>query len=278
MKQLTLLIILFSINLSVNAESITVNIPRMLPVDGGNITMSTCPKDINVCPHHDYVEREVMVKSFKMAETEVTFEMYDECVQDGGCKTKLSSWAYKNRKVRAPCVEGEACNYPFDEHWGRELHPVINVSWLDAQKYIQWLNSLSIGKFRLPTSQEWEYAARAKLKTTYPWGDKVLYGATNCADCGSPWSGKNTLQVARFGPNQFGLFDMYGNVSELTSNCFPLRIKGSQECMTYIYRGAAFTWHAQHLAPNTALNSMRDNKRTHFVGFRLAQDISDDNK
>ena len=281
MKQLILLITLFSINLAtiaaekeVTKEDLHVNIPRMLPVAGGNITLNTCPEGIEICPHHDYVEREITVKSFLMAEVEVTFEMYDECVKDGGCHTEVSTWAYKNRKVMPPCVEGEACNYPFDEHWGRELHPVINVSWLDAKKYITWLNSLSLGTFRLPTSQEWEYAARANLKTVYPWGDTVLYGSTNCANCGSPWSGKNTLQVARFAPNQFGLFDMLGNVSEWTSNCFPTRRKDSQDCMTYIFRGGSFLWSAQDLHPKTALNSTRDNNRSSFVGFRLVQDIN----
>lgn len=175
MKKFIVLILL-----SISFNTITqakIHVPNMLPISGGNITLSTCPAGTTICPHHDYIEREVTIKSFLMAENEITFEMYDDCVKNGGCKTELSSWAYKNRKVLPPCIEGEACNYPFDEHWGRGSHPVINVGWLDVQKYIKWLNTLSSSTYRLPTSQEWEYAARAKLTTTYSWGDKVRYGS-----------------------------------------------------------------------------------------------------
>jgi len=275
LHKLALPIFLFSLSSCQIVENKTAIIPKMLPIAGGNITLNTCPEGIDICPQHDYVEREVTVKSFKMAETEVTFQMYDQCVESGGCKAEISSWVYKNREVNPPCVEGEACNYPFDENWGRDSHPVINVSWLDTQKYIQWLNSLSIGTFRLPTTEEWEYAARANLETVYPWGDDFLYGVANCRNCGAPANGENTLEVARFSPNQFGLYDMVGNVAEWTSSCFPTREKGSQRCATYIYRGGSFLWLAHHLTPSSALNAMNNGLRINSLGFRLVQDFEE---
>jgi len=274
MKKQLFVLMLFSLFLSLNAVAAkkTIHLPKTLPIKGGTIVMSTCPEGINVCPAHDYAVREVTVKSFEMGQIEITLSMYDECIKYGGCQSEVSSWSYKNRKVQPPCIEGEPCQHPFDENWGRGLRPAINVSWLDVQMYIKWINKESGNNYRLPTSQEWEYAARGGLDTTYPWGNEMQSGRTNCANCGSPWSGSGTLEVARFAKNQFGLYDMLGNVSEWTSSCFPIRKKDSQECMKYIYRGGAWHWASNELDPSGAINAIRDTKRTRFVGFRLARD------
>jgi formylglycine-generating enzyme required for sulfatase activity len=90
--------------------------------------------------------------------------------------------------------------------------PVEQVSWNDAQGFIQKLNQLTGQSFRLPSEAEWEYAARAGSQTTYPWGNEIGQNNANCNGCGSRWDAKQTAPVGQFAANAFGLYDMHGNV------------------------------------------------------------------
>ncbi len=106
--------------------------------------------------------------------------------------------------------------------------PVVNVSWLDAQRYIEWLNGQKEGTFRLPTEAEWEYACRAGTTGVVYWGDldESSGDYANVADQTfltymSDWITVPTTDgyvmaapVGTFKPNEWGLHDMIGNVSE----------------------------------------------------------------
>jgi formylglycine-generating enzyme required for sulfatase activity len=92
-------------------------------------------------------------------------------------------------------------------------NPVEQVSWPDAQVFIKKLNQKEGGnKYRLPTSAEWEHAARAGSKTKY------FFGKAPAALGDYAWFGENsqhnTHSVGEKKPNPWGLYDIYGNVSE----------------------------------------------------------------
>ena len=109
-----------------------------------------------------------------------------------------------------------------------DLDPAVCVSWQDAKAYVGWLNKKSTsssastdhGPYRLPTEAEWEYAARGGTHTARWWGDSIGRLNAPCARCGSKWDQKQTAPVGSFQPNPFGLYDLLGNVSQWTEDCW----------------------------------------------------------
>jgi len=105
-------------------------------------------------------------------------------------------------------------------------HPVVCVTWGDAQDYAAWLSRRTGHRYRLPSEAEWEYAARAGTTTAYDWGaeashDRANYGEEKC--CTGLAAGRDrwirTSPVGAFPPNAFGLYDTHGNVMQWVQDC-----------------------------------------------------------
>ena len=144
----------------------------------------------------DEIQHEVILSAFKMSKYEITFEQYDLfCAATGR-------------------------NKPSDEGFGRGNRPVINVSWEDASDFASWMGC------RLPTEAEWEYACRAGTTTSFFNGTKMTSELANF-DGRYPYNKSEkseyrnkTLPVGSFEANDFGLFDMHGNIWEWCSDFY----------------------------------------------------------
>ena len=151
----------------------------------------------------------VSIGGFWIDQAEVTNAQYRRCVEGGVCSERLT------------CKKGE----PTYVDPAKTDHPVVCVTWDDAQAYCEWAGA------RLPTEAEWEYAFRGQQDSIYPWGDsfdgsRLNYCGTNCMeshaddeyDDGYP----NTAPVAGF-PQDVGwsgAIGMSGNVSEWVADWF----------------------------------------------------------
>jgi formylglycine-generating enzyme required for sulfatase activity len=165
-----------------------------------------------------------------------------------------------------------------DSNFGRGSRPVINVTWDQAKHYVAWLRTMTRKPYRLLSEAEYEYAARAGTHTAYPWGDEIGKGNANCNECGSQWDGQKTAPVNSFAPNQFGLYNMVGNVWEWVEDCAHENYRGAPEdgsawleegCPARVFRGGSWFGSARNARIRTNPRVQRDR-----VGFRVARTLT----
>lgn len=188
----------------------------------------------------------VSLDAYYIATTEVTQALWEKVMQD---------W-YMN------------------DEWHTPNHPITDVSWYDCQEFIHRLDSITGMPFRLPTEAEWEFAARGGNKSKgyrFAGGnvvDSVSWGLSN--------AGFRTHSVGSRQPNELGLYDMTGNVSEWCSDWYGAYYlgtepnpQGAKEGVLKVVRGGSFDncRENSHLsrrewyAPTAAMN---------YCGLRLA--------
>ncbi len=202
-------------------------------------------------------------KPFAIATTEVTFAQWDACIADGGCRY-----------------------LPPDQGWGRTDRPAVNVSFGDAKAYATWLSQKTGKAYRLPSEAEWEYAARAGSRGPFAIGASLAPTTANY-NAHFAYGGKKgeyrkqTVPVASFAPNKFGLFDMHGNAWEWTADCWTESHEGapqdgsaalSGDCSRRVLKGGAWNTGGWRLRsahrigkPHTA--------REYDNGFRVVRDL-----
>lgn len=160
-----------------------------------------------------------------------------------------------------------------------ENHPVVCVSKLDAETYIEWLNQKTGMNFRLPTEAEWERGARGTDGRIYPWGNTFDPWRCNTAESVK----KGTTPVGSYSPggdSPSGAADMVGNVWEWTRSPFvpyPYNPNSTANDVTargrFVVRGGAW-YYTRKLARCAAREGILANYVSPSIGFRLARSLS----
>jgi len=207
--------------------------------------------DAEDCPPH-----EVSITAFYLDATEVTNAEYQEfCTKTG--RSLPEFWGIAKYKSGA--------DFP--------KHPVVGVSWLDAEAYGKWA-----GK-RLPTEAEWEYAARGGLQgRDFPAGDSIGPGSASITQAGKT---TGSVPVRSFAANGYGAFDMSGNVCEWVADFYDpgyYRVstakdpKGPGKGKFRVIRGGG--WHSGPYCNRVYVrNALPPGWLDINVGFRCAKDL-----
>ena len=253
--------------------------------------------------------RKVMVKPFYIDETAVTNEMFAAFVEDTGYVTEAEryGWSFvfklfisdEVKRTVTQSVQAAPWWWRVDgADWrrpeggssgldGRMDHPVVHVSWADADVYARWAG------MRLPTEAEWELAARGgEEQKRYPWGDMLTPGGNHMCNV---WQGSfpesntmgdgyiGTAPARSFEPNGYGLYNTVGNVWEWCSDWFSpdhhargsrKNPAGPRRGTARVMKGGSYLCHASYCNRYrpAARSSATPDSSTGHVGFRCAKD------
>jgi formylglycine-generating enzyme required for sulfatase activity len=178
----------------VDASGSSVNEVRVEPTSGlefvhlpGGTFHFGCEPQDHQCAFDEKPGRAVTVAPSWIGRTDVTVAAYARCVSERACT--------------APDTRSH-CNWTVA---GRERHPINCVDWNQAMAFCEWIEG------RLPTSEEWEYAAKGGQSRIYPWGDETPDASRACYDKTCP-GGTAPADSHPEGASRDGLLNMAGNL------------------------------------------------------------------
>ncbi len=268
--------------------------PAMVLIPGGAFKMGS-----NDSPDSKPIHK-VFVRAFYLATKEVTNAEFVEFLNSIQKEIRNGEDVFfKGQQIYdlicdGFCSDWEAEIYLQDGRFkvrtGQEHHPVTLVSWYGATAYAKWLSKRTGKPYRLPTEEEWEYAAgggsaHQKWAGTNNSGKKLSQYANLCdqACAVKNWRYQilndgyaYTAPVGSFKPNKFGLYDMTGNAHEWCNSRYygsyiiPDHPSQKPEDISYVFRGGSWI-----NKPTDVLTSSRFSAEPEYcttvVGFRLAK-------
>jgi formylglycine-generating enzyme required for sulfatase activity len=262
------------------------DIPEMMKIPAGQFIMgcsSGWDDAIGGCRDNEFPAHKVDIKAFELGKYEVTVGQFKRFTEE----TSYLTTAEKNQQgctIADPQHQG---NWIIDKtkNWRNPgfaqtaNHPVVCISWMDIKTYIEWLNQKTQQHYRLPTEEEWEYAARGGKVTAFYWGSQPSHNFANSQGKEGADHWEFTSPVGQFAGNGFGLHDMAGNVWEWTDSCWkpdyqPANQSNQQDCNNTdslkVRRGGGWdnlppSIRAAYRSYGSAL------ERSYLYGFRIAR-------
>ncbi|WP_215224310.1 T9SS ring complex lipoprotein PorK/GldK [Echinicola shivajiensis] len=283
---------------------------EMVPVKAGTFWMGQADEDIAVSKSS--LNRQVTISEFYMDKYEVSnnkYRQFLEAVKMGelalSTPTTLKDPPQFNIDELVP--DTTVWSQSFTHHYGDPLmeyyfehpafddYPVVGISWEQAKKFCEWKtyhmnandkSEYDMPRFRLPSEAEWEYAAKGgKEIAKYPWGGPYLKNRRGCLMANfKPGRGNYiddgfayTAPVDTYAPNDFGIYNMSGNVAEWVEDAYnpagsalswdlDPRYEDENESRKVV-RGGSWKDIAHYLETSTRTYEYQDVKTAH-IGFR----------
>ena len=270
--------------------------PKMVLIPPGSFTMGSPDDEPNRDADEGPAHQVTIAQSFAMGRTEVTRGEFAAFIKATGYEPVAGCLVWNGAKLELAADKSwqDASIPQTDEH------PVVCVSWWDADSYVQWLSKTTGNTYRLPNEAEWEYAVRGGTQSAYAFPGEVddvcAYG--NVADASAKkdvpqWRvvdcddgvGLGTAKVGSYQPNGYGLYDTVGNVWEWMGDCYHATFEGAPAdgsawssaglCGIAFDRGGGFS----NLIPGNlrAANRSRapsPDNGVYSLGFRVARDLT----
>ena len=246
--------------------------PLMVPIPQGSFELRVPPWGPGHPNDEGYFYTVTFSKPYAIGKYEITALNWRQCVSDNAC----------------PQLELKRSI--------RDEFPIFNVTWREANRFAKWLSKKTGFKYRLPSNAEWEYAARAGLgmnryfgipaaslcdfSNTYDQTADQKYeseaGVIPCSDGFHEFA-----PVGQFAPNNFGVYDSIGNVSEWTEDCASPDWRGAPQdgkawlkgdCSLRGFRGGSWL----NNEPYYLVESSRFRywgSRADDLGFRLVREV-----
>jgi sulfatase modifying factor 1 len=289
--------------------------PEMVVIPAGRVIVGS-PGTETGRQANEGPQREITIGAFALARTEVSRAQFDAFVRATGHKTDAEYG------IAPPGRSGwSGCNTVAEDEFKLEFrpgtswrqpnvaqapnHPVVCVSWNDANAYAAWLSRETGQSYRLPSEAEFEYAARAGSAQPWPWGSDpdASCASSNGADASGKMAMRErygmlivlmfevndcddghgfTAPVGSLRGNAFGVHDLIGNVYEWTADCYAAShsdapddgsARAADGCVGHPIRGGAWSDQAAWLrsAVRIGLHAVH---RNHNTGFRVARDLA----
>jgi formylglycine-generating enzyme required for sulfatase activity len=223
--------------------------------------------------------RTVSLSEFKISQKEITVGQFRTFVESTGYTTTAEQYGCWTTNAAGKRTKQKGATWKDPGFPQEETHPVVCVSWRDANAFADWIGA------RLPTEAEWEYAARAEgEKIVYPWGsafnaetlnfaDRRTSFSNASADDGHQWTGP----AGSYSPNEIGLYDMGGNVSEWCRDWYQPDYYATSSLQNpmgpprgndKVYRGGSWADNSTY-AQTTIRRKADPNLPTDDIGFRI---------
>jgi formylglycine-generating enzyme required for sulfatase activity len=272
--------------------------PAMVAIRPGQFSMGSPENEKDHQPDESPQHAVTIPNPFAISRCEVTVGQFRQFVQETNHRTTAEENGKGCTVWNAEKKQGEQLpeyNWKNPGFAQNDNHPVVCVSWDDAQAYVKWLSHRTGAVYRLPSEVEWEYVARAGTKTArYYQDDKqcdyanglgqetksIANAGWTLAECSD--GHVYNAPVASFGENQFGLFDMLGNVSEWTEDCWHENYQGAPvdgsawreanrgDCTRRVVRGGSWDYIPQDLRSAIRFGNVTD-AAFGSLGFRIAR-------